>query len=379
MDRSRTSSRRRGLAVVGALAVAVVASSCSGGAVGRPAAATVDGVEISQAEVQDLVEANQAFYQQAIDNGLDTTGDLASALADTEGVAPGTVSQTGAGDALNSLIVTEVLHQELERMDALPDDALLQEVRTSLETDAGGAEELATYDDRFVEFTIRTEALQRAYRQVLADEANADVAQPTAEEREARILELYQTVKADRPLCLNVILVATEGEAADALARVQGGEAFADVAADVSIEPQSAAAGGFVGCTDYAAPADAFGADLEGAAVGDLQGPLPADTGTGETQYVVIEVAGTDGPTIDQVRGQLEAAVDSESAATDPTTVDITPKLLELLGDADITVDPRYGTWNPDTFDIDPPDAPEDPGTTTTTLPVLDPNALPAN
>lgn len=365
--------------MVGALAVAVVASSCSGGAVGRPAAATVDGVEISQTDVQDLVEANQAFYQQAIDNGLDTTGDLASALADTEGAAPGTVSQTGAGDALNSLIVTEVLHQELERIDALPDDALLQEVRTALETDAGGAEELATYDDRFVEFTIRTEALQRAYRQVLADEANADVAQPTAEEREARILELYQTVKADRPLCLNVILVATEGEAADALARVQGGEAFADVAADVSIEPQSAAAGGFVGCTDYAAPADAFGADLEGAAVGDLQGPLPADTGTGETQYVVIEVAGTDGPTIDQVRGQLEAAVDSESAATDPTTVDITPKLLELLGAADITVDPRYGTWNPDTFDIDPPDAPEDPGTTTTTLPVLDPNALPAN
>ena len=371
MDLLRPSLRRRGLALVGAASLALVVAGCSGSAVGPSPAATVNGADISADDVEELVAANKAFYEQAIENGLDTNGELAAALEETQGVAPGTVGRQGASDALNSLIVTEVLHQELEELDALPDESLEDEVRAELETQAGGAEALAEYDEDFIDFTVRTDALQRAYRDVLAAEQTADIEPLSDEEREARILELYESVKAERPLCLNIILVTAEADAQAALERIRGGEAFDDVAAEVTIAPPSTTDGGYLYCSDYEQVTAAFGADLQGTPVGELVGPFSADDGTGQVQYVVAEVAGTDGPSLDDVREGLESTIDAETVV-DPSQVDISAGLLGLLDDADIEIDPRYGTWNPETYDIDPPVAPEDPGTTTTTVPAFD-------
>ena len=74
-------------------------------------------------------------------------------------------------------------------------------------------------------------------------------------------LEDLETAELPGYLCSNHLLVETEQEASDALARVQAGEAFADLAIELSTGP-SGPTGGDLGC----APEGSFVPEFEAAA-----------------------------------------------------------------------------------------------------------------
>lgn len=335
---------------------------------GASPAAVVDGHEISQRDVQDLAEATNRFFQQAVDAGLATQDQVAPQLSSFAGSSPSTIGVSATTDALQLLIQLQVVHDELDRHDALPTADDRKAARTSLESQVGGADKLKKLDAAYIDYSVESQALITAYQAWLASEQDKGKPAPNQADREQQLRDLYAQMAPTRPLCLNAILTTAEQDAADARAQVEGGTSFGDVAKAVSVEPTSAADGGFAGCASYESAQQAFGTDFTGLAVGTLVGPVPYASAQG-TLYAVLQVAGTDGPTFEQLRPQLEAALPDPSAATDPTTVDVSTPVSKLLDQAAITVDPRFGTWDAQTLAVVPPRVPGTPTTTSSTIP----------
>ena len=127
---------------------------------------------------------------------------------------------------------------------------------------------------------------------------------------------------------------------------------FGAVATEVSADPDTAAAQGYAGCASPEQASQAFGGDYTNVAVGDLFGPtVQSDV------WVIVRIGSTTGPTLEQMTPELEAQLGAEDEQA------VTTRLAELVIGAVVTVDPRYGTWDPETGTITPPPA----GTTTTT------------
>jgi len=84
---------------------------------------------------------------------------------------------------------------------------------------------LEEIDATLVDYTVRTRAAQTAFQATL--EADPDG-------REEQLRELYETAVDETPLCLNLIYVESEAEAEKVRDRVDSGEDFGAVAAEVS-------------------------------------------------------------------------------------------------------------------------------------------------
>jgi hypothetical protein len=124
--------------------------------------------------------------------------------------------------------------------------------------------------------------------------------------------------------CASHIVVSAEADAEAVLDELAGGADFAELAAAVSVDP-SANGGGFIGCGLIESYGDVFGTDfadaVRSAELGEPTGPVESDFG-----WHVIRLVPTD---------ELSA-----NAAI--------PLRLETFDDRyDISIDPRYGEWNP--------------------------------
>jgi parvulin-like peptidyl-prolyl isomerase len=132
-------------------------------------------------------------------------------------------------------------------------------------------------------------------------------------------------------ICLTHILLATEAEATDVVAQLAGGAEFAELAAALSQDPTSAPVGGDLGC----APASQFIPEFGDAGlvepIGDVFGPLQTDFG-----FHVMVVAARTVPTVADVVAELQSA-----AVFD----EIDAWYIDVLGAAEVTVDPAYGVW----------------------------------
>lgn len=139
-------------------------------------------------------------------------------------------------------------------------------------------------------------------------------------------------------LCSSHLLVETEGEAVEAIARLDAGEDFASLAAEVSVGP-SGPNGGDLGCV---APGTFVPEFVEGAAaVGGpgLSAPVQSQFG-----WHVIEVRSF-GPV---VRGEHpELGPDQITSFVLEGYGAELPKLQARLFDRDISVDPRFGVFDP--------------------------------
>lgn len=127
--------------------------------------------------------------------------------------------------------------------------------------------------------------------------------------------------------CASHFLVATEAEALAGLERVNGGEEFAAVAAELSTDPGSAINGGELGCADPAGYVLEFKEAIESAELNVPVGPV-------ETQFgfhvLVVTDYQVDGPT-------------SASA-----------ELQDRFATAEVAVDDRIGQWDPALLSIVP-------------------------
>ena len=301
----RRPARRLAAGVAAAAVLALAATGC--GASGQ-VAAEVAGV---QYEVEDL-----NAYLASIDDGN-----------------PGIASRGDTAAWLSNWVFFTASELELIKRGA--------PVADSYEADA--VADLTEADDTFVpgapggDIRIRQQAVIYAAREWAHNAAS----------------EIIATGQL-RHLCSRHILVPSQQAADDVMARLDGGEAFEDLALDLSEDVASGSLGGDLGCVIKGA----FVAEFERAAYAAAAG----ETVVAESQFGfhVIEVISAGPPTADhhpQLDAQMLAQMQSQSRAVDPERVeqDLLVELANAVRDgyADrVWIRDRYGTWDSDLFAV---------------------------
>ena len=272
------------LLVIAALALAACGSGGSGGGV----AATVNGEDITVEQVEALITGDGEEIPKA---------DFAGAL----------------GFLVQQQIVSGAAEADLDIV--IPEDEITAEATALFEESANGQ----TREEFLEAQGITEEFLQQfAHSQLLVTEISEslqeDVEQPTQEEVEA----LY---------CSSHILVATEQEANDVLARIEAGEDFAALATELSTDTASGAKGGDLGCSAPDVYDPAFAEALTTAEV-----DVPTDPVESQFGFHVILVRDDEEEAIET----LTATAANEAANT---------WFTDQFEAAEVTVDETYGTW----------------------------------
>ena len=195
---------------------------------------------------------------------------------------------------------------------------------------SSGAPDLETY----LESVNASEAGIRRYAIQLLIQEQIDI--ELADQFEAPTAEDVARELADFPLdwtevCAAHILVATEEEAADVVARLDAGEDFAEVAADVSTDPGSGANGGDLGCNSPAGFVTEFADATMTAEIGIPTEPVESQFG-----FHIIRV---DSRTVADEAVVLEYLQSAARAAVVDTW------FLTVIESADVSVEQSIGTW----------------------------------
>lgn len=295
--------------LIAALAVVALTLTACGGA-GGEVAATVNGTDITVAEVEANIDSQE---------GTITKDTFAQFL----GIE---IQWLIISEAIDERFSVEFTDEEI-RAEA---DAIYQELNTADQT----KEEFLAERGITEEFLL-TIGHQRLYDRAIRDQLSSEAEEPTQEEMETAREQARSELTE---VCVSHILVETEEEAVEALDRLQAGEDFAEVAAEVSADPGSAAEGGVLPCgppSGYVAP---FAEATLVAPIGELY-PEVVETEFGYHVVLVTdrtEPAEEDLPTEEEIKQSLSAqAVMTELEAW----------FLEAIEGAEVTVAERYGTW----------------------------------
>lgn len=308
-------------------------------------AATIDGIEISEQELVDELDAidGNADYVAAYEASAASEG-----RPGIRGAEPDTFDTAFVATTLSLRMQFALLEAEVDRRQLPVDDTCRDVARTRVVERFAGASE--TGDGEAI-----LDAFGEDYAGYLVDRETdfvtlqADVVgEPCALEPSDDRVEAYYEENSDlfsaETACVSHILVATGAEADAVAARLDGGEDFAAIAAELSIDTQTGPQGGDLGCT----PAGAYVPEFEAAAfaqpVGEVGDPVETEFG-----FHLILVTERGVPEFDDVREDVVLAVQQADEVTFFEWFD------EALTAAEITVDPRYGTWDPTTFNIIPP------------------------
>lgn len=301
------------LVVLGAMAVA----SCGGssGAV----AATVDGTEVNVDDVNSLVQ--------------------------TEGTVPVSDFAQFLAFAIQRAIVVDAAEEDYGV--TVTDDEVEEEATRLYEelSSEGQSREDFLAAQGFTDQLLTRVAEQNLIDTQVRDVLSEDVEEPTAEEIDQARAD---AVVAQTEACVSHILVETEEEANDVLTRLEDGEAFADVATEVSIDTQSGQAGGELGCGPASDYVDVFRDAVLNGPVGEVN-PEPVESQFG---FHVVRVSELTEPTLDDL------PTDEDLAATvvEDTVVTMAEEwFFGTMEEADVTVAEEYGTWSPVPPTVTPP------------------------
>lgn len=290
------------------LLAALTLAACGGGS--GAVAATVNGEDITVGDVEALI----------------ATGE--------ESTIPKETFTQFLGFDIQWRIVGEAAEEEFDIVvsdeeAAAEADAIFEENGQDLTRD----EFLETngVTEQFLLQVARQQLLDAQIREVLGD----DVEPPSQEEIDGVIAE------AEALYCASHILVATEAEANDALTRIEGGEEFAAVAAEVSTDTGSGAQGGDLGCS----PPDRFVAEFADALT-TAEVDVPTDPVETEFGFHVILLREDELPTEDEVVEALTAQGVGEATNA---------WFIEKVEAAEVSVDESYGTWQTNPPQVVPP------------------------
>ena len=163
--------------------------------------------------------------------------------------------------------------------------------------------------------------------------------------------------------CARHVLVETEEDAQAVKDELAGGADFAELARSRSLDTGSAEQGGELPCSFPGLFQPEFDEAVFSQPVGKVGDPVETVFG-----WHVIEVMSREQPAFaevaDDVRGQIQQLSQTE----------FTDWLQKALDDAEVDINPRYGTWNDISGQVDPPDAPAAPSTS---VPVDGPTLTP--
>jgi hypothetical protein len=281
---------------------ALVLAACGGGS---EVAANVDESEISVGDIESLIDVGEED----------------------------TIPKTEFADALSFRIIHDLMataaeadfgitFTEAEIQDE--SDLIITNATATGQTAEGQTREAFLAERRVTEKYLQLVAEQSLVVGAVVDAMEAEVEPPTQEEIDTFFEE------ASQMLCGSHILVASEAEAEDVVARLDAGEDFAEVAAEVSLDG-SADSGGNLGC---AAPSDyvpEFAEAMEAAEVGVPTAPVETEFG-----FHVILVREDELPTEEEAIASLKSQAAQLSSQN---------WFLDAAGAASIEVNEKFGTW----------------------------------
>lgn len=329
-------------------------------------AVTVNGTEVSQS---------------AIDQEIDDLAGLATSCPNSPfatsfwgegGSGTDNVNTTATAGILQRRVVAVILEQEVERrgleladsdLDTAKQDFITQldsvcgaaADPTTTSTTAGdqagvtGQEAFDALSAEYQDFQARLGAQAAVLAEALA--AEAQEANAVSDEEVRAYYDDNQSQFDQR--CVSHILVDDEATANDLLTQLQGGADFATLAQANSTDTGSAAQGGDLGCQAAGAFVPEFEAAIDEATVGEVFGPVQTQFG-----YHLILVNSKGVQPFDEVEEQIRQQLE------DPGVNPLDQFINEALADADVEVNPRYGSWDADQLTVVPPEGPAAPTTT---------------
>ena len=287
--------------------VALVLAAC-GGEGGGDVAATVDDSEVTVEDVRSFP--------------FDSSGTL-----ETQEFA----------QYLGALIQWRILDDAAAEefgVDPTPEE-IDEELSVVLTEQMGGAsiEDLAEQQN-LSEETVRSIVRVGLIQDLVAAELSTDLAEPTPDQ----VATAMETQRAGlTEVCARHILVATAEEAEEAADRIEGGEEFEAVAAEMSTDPSAAENGGDLGC----APAETYVPEFRAAAVSaeidEMTEPVQSQFG-----FHLIEVYERTDPTDEDLPAEDEIR---QTLLDEAGFVALEEWLMEQVNAAEVTVDEEYGTW----------------------------------
>lgn len=293
------------------LALLVVGLTACGQALGNPlTAAVVNGEDISVEAVRDLVRSS----------GVDPA----------TGQAP--PQDQATTQAVSELVLLTLLNQYLESAGGQPvTDADVEEALADAAEQAGGTEA----------FGAQLDAQGISPERVRLDQSFALLVERLNEHLAAGITVGEADIQAayesgvGQP-AVSHILVETEEEAEQVRARLDDGEAFADLAREVSIDTGSGASGGQLGPLQPGAFVPEFEDAARALEAGQISDPVRTDFG-----YHIIT---TEQPP--ELTGELAGQIE-ENLRTQQAQQELGALVQRVVEDADVEVNPRFGRWEP--------------------------------
>jgi len=287
------------------LAIALALAACGGGAGGQ-VAATVNGTDITVAEVQAM----------RIDTG------------EGEGTIDKQAFATDLTGAIIDQVIIEVARAELAIEPAAAEiDAKIVQLTELISVAQGITLAEFLQNQGITESQFRVIANQQVIRDKLIEHFRPDVLPGSDADAELlRTAEGLGLVNA----CVSHILVATEEEAVAAKARIDGGEDFATVAMELGTDG-TAATGGDLGCAPLSNYVPEFAQAAAATRLGVVTNPVESEFG-----WHVLLVRERDEPTLAELKDRITG---------DRINQLVDGWLLETLQDAEVVVNAEYGTW----------------------------------
>lgn len=283
------------------LVVALAIAACGSG--GGGVAATVNGINITVAEIQSMRVSDAATVDKA----------------------------TFASDLTDAIIDRAVVNAAKEEFSIEPSDAEIQakvdDLRSEIEEAQG-----VTVEEFFASQNLPIERLRAiANQQVVRDKLFEQFEPDAVPATDADANLLLSTDPIGRvEACVRHILVSSEQEAVEAKGRIDGGEDFADVAVEIGTDG-TAAQGGDLGCQPLGLYVAAFAQAAAEAEVGVVTGPIQSDFG-----WHLILVESREEPSLEDIKDQITGGRVNQL---------IDAWLINIVKDATVTVDSQYGTW----------------------------------
>lgn len=343
---------------------------------GRGPVATVGGTEISRSDLETLLDAQRELIEVGAEQARaqaqepdaqftveDVDRSLSDQLAQIAGSGTHTISTGAANRQLAEMVQLEVLRAALARAGGEVTDEQRDQARSELEMEIGQSGLPA---DRVPEVIIahyvELAAVNAALDAAVPDDVGADLGM-SPEDYEQFLRDVFdENGTSYRQLCFHELIFESEEAATEAADRLEAGDDVSQVYTDLAIVDPSLEPGD---CTTLPAGTlvEPLGEEVFTAEAG--QAIRSGQQGGGDTGqppfWRVVMVESADMPTFDDVRDQLtqdfpDTTQSQMDEARDQYIDDI---LADVVDDIEVSIDPRYGTWDPETASVVPP---ADPG-----------------
>lgn len=328
-----------------ALAICTLAFGAACSRTSVAPAATINGTKISTTELVDelnAIEGNPDYIASLQHGAPDQSGQPTTGLVSVQGSTPGSFDAAFVSQLLRRDLVYALIHAEVARRHLVIDDACRVEARDDVVKNLGNNDAAAgqrffdKFPKRYQDLLVQRDAELFVLDASLSGQkcgGGPDAA------------GYYNAHPADfTQLCLSLITVNDQATADSVVAQLRGGADFATLAQQVSTDAQTKDAGGVYGCHFPSAFPPSVAAVLQAGKTGDVLDPIPTQTG-----MAVVKITDRQLAPLSDVQQQ------AEELASANVLKSIGPWLQQVRADAKVTVDARYGTFDPSTFNITAP------------------------